>query len=295
MDTICEFCKNTFSNKYILKNHQKRADYCLKIQNKKKEKVKIYQCEGCNKQIKKKENYVNHINKCVKIVEKSYIDKLNNKDIDIDKLKIYYDKKIEKSQETIKKIRKKHTKEIKELKEEYEDKIDKLQDRLQELAKEAINRPSQVVKTTNNTTTNNVLNLTPFDLENEDFKENIEKNYDMKYLVQGVRGVAQFTKDKLLTDEDGNSRYICVDPARQIFKYVDKNGETRRDVKASKLTKKVTPDIVNQANKLVGKERENKENYQSTIDELTNTYFSIKDLYKNPGKLGNELSKIITE
>ena len=28
----CIYCKKTFNNKYILKNHQKTAKYCLKIQ-----------------------------------------------------------------------------------------------------------------------------------------------------------------------------------------------------------------------------------------------------------------------
>ena len=30
----CNFCKSKFKSQYILKQHQKRAKYCLNIQNK---------------------------------------------------------------------------------------------------------------------------------------------------------------------------------------------------------------------------------------------------------------------
>ena len=39
----------------------------------------------------------------------------------------------------------------------------------------------------------------------------------------------------MLTDEDGNVIYHCVDPSRQTFEFIDEKGEKVRDVKAEKL------------------------------------------------------------
>jgi len=46
----CEYCKNTFSDKYVLKNHQKRAKFCLIIQKENNievdsQLIKCFYCE----------------------------------------------------------------------------------------------------------------------------------------------------------------------------------------------------------------------------------------------------------
>jgi len=275
----CEHCKKTFSNKSNLRNHQKTAKYCLKLQNK---DINEFSCKACDYSFTSKRNLKLHEISCINLIKIINNDKIKQKEKECrEKLK---QKDIE-CEEKLKKID--------NIKDEYERKIKDLQDRIQELAKEAINRPTQMVKTTTNNTTNNVLNLAPLNIDKEDFKSKIEEGYNMKYFLQGTRGVAEFAKDKLLTDENGKSRYVCVDPSRHIFKYVDENGETRRDVKASKFTEKVTPDIVNKANRMAGEERENKDNYPETIDTITNIFFDIKSLKEHPDKLGRELSKIM--
>jgi len=272
----CKFCKNTFNNKSSLNKHQKQAKYCLKLQDK----------EVKNSFISKKELLNDNKLKDELIKDMKFrLEKQNEK----------YSSLINKLNTELKELKEEYELKLKEQKEEYEVKIEKLQDRLENLATRAIEKPTQqVVKTTNNTT-NNVLNLTPLNLDKENFKEKIEEGYDIQYFLKGTRGVAEFTKDKLLVDDEGKSRYICVDPARQIFKYVDENGETHRDVKANKLTKKVAPDILNKANKIVVEERENKENYKCTIDKITDIFFIINDLKDNPDKLAVELSKIVCD
>jgi len=244
-------------------------------------------CEYCNKTYSTKGNLKRHLHVC-KILKDKKVDEIKeNYDKELLNIKYEY-KKLLKEQEE------KYERKLKEQEEKHLLQIEKLQDRLENLATKAIEKPTNTTNTTN-TTTNNVLNLSPFDLDNEDFKAKIEEGYNMQYFLKGTRGVAEFTKDKLLKDEDGKLRYICVDPSRQIFKYVDSNGETRRDVKASKLTKKVTPDIMSKANKMVGNERNNKENFPETINKMTDTYFNLLNLNEKPDKLGLELSKITCE
>ena len=55
----CEHCKKSFSNKYNMLSHKKKAKYCLKIQG---EEVKSnYICKYCDKGFSIKQNYDRHI------------------------------------------------------------------------------------------------------------------------------------------------------------------------------------------------------------------------------------------
>jgi len=337
MTLVCEYCEKNFSTKYVLKNHQKSAKYCLKYQ--KKDVEEFHNCSNCGKKFTRKDTLKTHTKTCkmtdinkklkikhikeIKNIKKEYekrIIKQKDEYEDLYTQKKKYESRIEQYEKRITK-QKDEYEELDTQKKQYESrieqyesrieqyesrieqyesriqnyelKIDKLQEYIKELAEKAIEKPTQqVVKTTTNNTTNNVLKLSPLNLDKEDFSAKIEECYDIEYFLKGKRGVAEFTKDKLLTDEKGKARYICVDPARHIFKYVDENGETHRDVKASKLTSKVTPNIVNKAGKIALKERENKENYKQTVDQITDIFFDIKELDTNPDKLGIELSKI---
>ena len=46
----CEFCNKSFATKIVLKTHQSKAKYCLKLQNKKSEET--FQCIYCSKSFK---------------------------------------------------------------------------------------------------------------------------------------------------------------------------------------------------------------------------------------------------
>ena len=41
--------------------------------------------------------------------------------------------------------------------------------------------------------------------------------------------------NNLLKDEEGQLRYRCKDTARQNFEFIDENGDTKKDVHATKL------------------------------------------------------------
>ena len=133
----------------------------------------------------------------------------------------------------------------------HKDQIKDLQDRLEKLAMKAIEKPTTTNNTTNHT---NVMNLTPFDMEDSSIKDKIQEFYSLEYLRKGHKGVAEFTKENLLMDEKGKLKYIFCDPSRSIFKYKDETGEIRKDVKASRLTKKITPDIMDKAHSIVVEE-----------------------------------------
>jgi hypothetical protein len=61
VELVCEFCKNTFNTVYSFNNHQKRATYCLQIQNKKEDK---FICKYCNKTYTSKYYLNTHLENC---------------------------------------------------------------------------------------------------------------------------------------------------------------------------------------------------------------------------------------
>ena len=72
MSLTCEFCKKTFSSKGSLSNHQKKAKYCLEIQN--KESVE-YQCVYCKNNFCNKDWLVKHEAKCIKYFNLKLLEK----------------------------------------------------------------------------------------------------------------------------------------------------------------------------------------------------------------------------
>jgi cell division septum initiation protein DivIVA len=92
--------------------------------------------------------------------------------------------------------------------------------------------------TTNNTTlntnitVNNVLNLSQ-----EHVKKVLSERLNYNVVYAGQAGLATFVVDNILKDPTtGKLIYRCVDPSRQMFEFIDENGETVRDMKAEKLT-----------------------------------------------------------
>ena len=97
-----------------------------------------------------------------------------------------------------------------------------------------------IEKPTNNTTN---LFLSPIDLSQEHITKMIQEKFTKEHFYDGQAGVARFAVDNILKDKDGKLGYICTDPARQIFKHITSDGEVKKDVRASKLTKKLVKDV----------------------------------------------------
>ena len=72
-------------------------------------------------------------------------------------------------------------------------------------------------QTTHNTQ-NTLINMTPFDMNKENFAKTIEESFTKEYLLEGQKVVAKFAFDNLLKDENGKLKYVCTDPSRQIYR-----------------------------------------------------------------------------
>ena len=82
----CEFCHHKFNNKSSLKNHQRRAKYCLKLRGKEEYN---FECSGCCKKYTSKENLKIHEASCISITSNTFRSIIESKDIEIKELKVH--------------------------------------------------------------------------------------------------------------------------------------------------------------------------------------------------------------
>lgn len=264
----CQYCHNTLKNKYVLQNHQKRAKYCLKIQEQRvgiKPESVLYTCEYCNKQMAF-DNRNTHHKMCK---QKKLIDTNNlQKNLDAAKQQI-----IEKD------------KEISELKCKLE-----LYKKLAERELECVESIAKQPKTTHNQT-NNLMLLSPLDLnDKEAFSRAIKDSFNDAYLLEGQKGVAKFAVDKLLRDEDGKLKYICTDPSRQTYRFKTIDGTIERDIKAKKLTSAIAEDVIRKTYTLSSNKIEDG-NAEIFLLYSSNTQ-DINSMSTDNGEFRNELASL---
>ena len=78
--------------------------------------------------------------------------------------------------------------------------------------------------------------MSSIDFNNLDrIKDLIENKLNVNHVVDGQKGIAQFLVDSFLKDDEGNLKYKCTDKSRNIFKFLNSDGEINKDVDASKL------------------------------------------------------------
>ena len=242
----CSYCNKIFSNKYSLNTHKKTAKYCLKIQD---ENVEIinFQCDYCQKILSTKQHLLTHLISCK---EKE----LKEKEKEIKEiLKREFKEQLEKQEKVHKEQLEIQKKELKmEFKEQlekheeiYKDQIKDLLNKLDKIANKAIDRP-----TTTNNTINNKIELHPF-ITQKEIEQKIASQFNDKYLWDGMKGVAQFVYDHILKLDDGRMVYACFDVSRQMFKYIDENGNEIKDPKALKLRKMIKPGLLKQSQTLL--------------------------------------------
>ena len=261
VNLICKYCKTEFANIYNMNSHQKKAKYCLIIQDKIKNEKSEFKCDHCENFFSTQKNFSNHIkkckmneNKCEIIEDKSTFNcKYCNKKLSSKHSLIYHldicdkkkDNEIENLKKELEKLKRENNNEIENLKREYKEQIKDLQNKLDKIANKAIDRP-----TITNNTVNNKIELQSFPTQME-IDRKIESQFNDKYLWDGIKGVAQFVFDHIVKLEDGSMAYACFDTSRQIFKYKDENGNEIKDPKAVKLRRMIKPGLLKQSQTLL--------------------------------------------
>jgi hypothetical protein len=220
----CQYCKKTLSSVSSLNNHQKKAKYCIKLQG--IPQPSKFSCRYCEKYFTSKYNACVHEISCT---DKHIDEAVINYKQQLENLKINYENQLLEKDKIVNMLNK-H--------------VCDLQDKLENVAIKGATK-----STTNNKTTNKVSILTPLDLSSERLKELVEANFTNAHLLEGQKGVARFTVEHVIKDEDGKLRYICTDPARHTFRF--KEGDTEiKDVRGKRLSTALAPPVMDKTGRL---------------------------------------------
>ena len=209
---LCEFCSHSFSSKSSLNSHQKKALYCLKLQECDKDSGcnKKFRCLFCDKAYTTKYNCIMHSEKCV---NKTNIEELQ---LELQKYKdklIDLEKKLEVSNTLVK---------------EYRELLGKEQNNHQTLALTAVSRPTTSIK---NTIKNAVIqNLLP--LKENEMQEQLPL-LTIDHIREGAEGYAKFALKHPLKD-----RITCTDVSRKKLAWKNEQGEIIYDTEGQILCKK---------------------------------------------------------
>jgi len=211
----CEHCKKSFSNKYLLTQHQNKAKYCLSIQGVVNEQQTKYECKYCLKTLCSNERLYTHFETCKEKQKKEYEEQK-------EKLILEYKNEILRINQIIS--------EQKDYISKLEAKLEKFEDTVTSMV---LSKTEKKPTTTNNTTNNNiVINNNSLNLNDiPKMTAFLEEKLDKDVVAGGQKGLALLLTNTVLKD-----KYKCVDPSRQNFEFTNELGEVERDVKAKKLT-----------------------------------------------------------
>ena len=259
---ICSFCNTELKTKASLSTHQKKAKYCLELQTKDTVSIKrdIYTCEACEKEISLT-NASKHRKTCKHLHTLQNVREENAKlKIELDKLKI--ENEIKARELAI-----------------YKDLASKTQNCVEEIAKQP---------RISNTTKNKII-LTPLDLSEGRLKSIVDTNFTRNHLLEGQKGVARFTFDHVLKDEQGKLTYVCTDASRHSYKYITEDGDEVKDIKSKKLTSALYPSVIDRSRVLVN---EGINDQPSNFPLFTDSFIDIKEMGSDNSDFRAELASM---
>ena len=205
--------------------------------------MKKYTCHHCNYTTDKNANLTRHFNrwpdcmtiryKEILVDNKKLIKKIARSDKKHVKALVLKDKTLEKMTKKFSKALDRKDKEIARLQKKLERKDRKIATLIEDARK-----PTHV--------TNNYNNLIQINLDANFFQERIE-DYTRNDYMDAVKGAVRFAVSAL-NDGDGK-RYICADPARHIFKYLDKDGRVNTDAGGIQVWDAMKGPVISKAKK----------------------------------------------
>ena len=298
----CQFCNNMFGNTQMLKQHQKKTKYCLKIQEE-LDKDKEFKCKYCDNYFKTKYKLATHQTQakyCLKLQESQNSQiistletcKYCNKDfssINFVRHDASCKKKIQFLNEEITRLKSEKDQEIAKMKDEKIEIYKNLAERSQATIEEIAKKPTYHQKTSTKNIQNNIIaNLTPLDLS-QDRVALIAEKYTKSDFYQGQKGVAQIVHKHLLTDMSGKSQIVCTDAKQGAFHHKSLDGEQVVDYENAHLIKSVHDPIKKKAGEIAAVELTKN---PMLMAEITKNTFSITELDSKPGVFNRRMAQL---
>ena len=198
----CEFCEKNFSTKKILRDHQKKAKYCLQKQEK----------------LKKMPGSTYSREEFVRLLER-------NK---------FIEKELADSRREVSLLKSENS----SLKEELNNSLKEANSRLESMLREQISRPSTVVNgnlQTTNKITNGIENFVTMmqPITNEHLTDQA-KYLQREHIEQGAEGYARYALEYPLKD-----RVVCTDFSRRKVQYRNDEGDLIQDPEMKKLSQEL--------------------------------------------------------
>jgi hypothetical protein len=197
----CEHCKNKFSSISSLNNHIKNARYCLKKRGSKNPTT--FLCCGCKRSFSSKNFLVIHSQTCLEVVKQKY-------------------------ERVMKKNKNQYEKTIQEHKEH----IQVLEQRLENVAIQAVSRPT----TQKNTQINNYIQK--LECVTDEHLSEQSGNLRIDHVQRGPEGYADYALEYPL-----KNRIVCVDYARRKVKFKDSEGNIITDPEMGSVATKLFQSI----------------------------------------------------
>ena len=324
----CQFCKNMFGDTKMLKQHQKKTKYCLKIQESKaKEEADAKErkdaeeralkdnelsCQFCGKKCKTKYILNNHQTQakyCLKIQESQNSDeiiaslitcKFCEKNFSRATFKRHDStckKKIQFLNDEIIRLKvaeKDQEIAILKMKAEKEHEIGSIYKKSAERAHATIEeiamKPTYQKNSTKNIQNNLMIaNLTPLDLAQARVDSIIDEKYTKNDFYEGQKGAAQVIHKHILTDYSGKSQIVCTDTERGTFHHIDVNGDHVVDYKNVHLIKRVHSPLKRKAGKFAAEEYVKN---PSASKQIIINETSIRELETKPGLFNRTLAQL---
>jgi len=242
----CQFCNNKFSCKTSLKHHQETAKYCLKLQG---INTKKFVCECCKKNFSTKYRLETHYQSCAKYKKKGIEEKF-----DIEKNRL-----LDKISDMEKIIAEKNVC------------ILKLQDKLENIAIRAVERPTSTTNNMKTNINNFIQNMEPMTSEN--LLEHTG-NLTLEHVQKGASGYAEYALEYPFKD-----RVACVDYSRRKIKFKDSDGHLVTDPEMVKLAPMFFDSIKDKSSQLVYSQ--NDPNMDSVMFEQVAKLFNTNADVKN--------------
>ena len=280
---ICEYCNKSITTKPNLAKHQKSKKCINMRQVLKDQQSQIedrFKCKYCDKYLCSNFSLKNHLQSCTEKLFKQIANKDQRiTELEEEKCKLLNDKDKEITELKL---------QIKTIRIETENEIlRKDSQHKQEVIERIAEQPRTNTNNNTNSTTNNNLVLPMIDTSQERIERIVHENYTENHFWDGQKGVAHFTKDNLLLDNENNLGYVCTDASRKTFKRKGENGDIIKDLKAIQLTQNISGPIRKKAVEHATNISENKPNL---LESVGKKFFDINNIHRDNSGFITELA-----